>query len=192
MNIGIDIDGVLTNENDFVLECMSKFNYENNLGYMKNPYEYEFNKVNYNDEQKMEYREKYFNDYVDNYKARRYASEVIKMLKEDGNKIYIITARYTSIHNEKMRQRVREWLKKNDIYYDEVVFTVSPKVDKLKEYKIDLMIDDSPKNIPFMAKVTKIFCFDNPYNRDLEIENVTRVYSWYDIFMKYKEIKTAY
>lgn len=46
------------------------------------------------------------------------------------------------------------------------------------------MIDDSPEVISKLVKVTKVFCFDNRYNRDLSYENMTRVFSWYDIYRK--------
>lgn len=40
MNIGIDIDGVLTNDDDYIIDCISKFWYENNLNFFENPYAY--------------------------------------------------------------------------------------------------------------------------------------------------------
>ena len=40
-----------------------------------------------------------------------------------------------------------------------------------------------------ISKITKVFCYDCRYNRDIEFVNTTRVFSWYDI---YKEIKHMY
>ena len=49
------------------------------------------------------------------------------------------------------------------------------------------MIEDSPETIPTFVKHTHIFCYDCRYNRNLELENMTRVFSWYDIYSKIKE-----
>lgn len=50
MNIGIDIDGVLTNDDDYLMDTITKFNFENNLEGLKSPYDYEYNKVEWNQE----------------------------------------------------------------------------------------------------------------------------------------------
>lgn len=47
---------------------------------------------------------------------------------------------------------------------------------------------DSPEIIPEIVKVTKVLCFDNRYNRDLVYDNMTRVFSWYDIYRKIKQV----
>ena len=46
------------------------------------------------------------------------------------------------------------------------------------------MIEDSPSTIEAINKIVKVLCYDNRYNRDLKLDNVTRVYSWYDIYNK--------
>ncbi len=46
------------------------------------------------------------------------------------------------------------------------------------------MIEDNPEVIRECAKITKVFCMDNRYNRDVILPNLTRVYSWYDIYAK--------
>ena len=78
MNIGIDIDGVITNEDEYILACTSKYCYENNLEGLSNPNGYEFSKLNWSNEIIDDYRGKYFDEYVDNFLARMFASEVIQ------------------------------------------------------------------------------------------------------------------
>ena len=46
------------------------------------------------------------------------------------------------------------------------------------------MIEDSPKNILDISTKVPVLCFDNPYNKKVEGNNITRVYSWYDILNK--------
>ena len=192
MNIGIDIDGVLTNDDEYTMSCMSKFIYDNKLEEIKNPYGYEYAKVNWNQENLEQYLKQYFWDYCENDPARKYASEIIKKLKEEGNNIYIITSRrYTtenSINGEKIRKIVKNWLKANEIIYDELYFS-GDKTIEIDKLKIDIMIEDSPKTIPIFVNHTHVFYYDCRYNQKLNLENMTRVYSWYDIYMKIKEIE---
>lgn len=192
MKIGIDIDGVLTNEDEYILSCTSKYCYDNNLKGITNPYNYEYNKLDWNQETIDDYRSIYFDEYVNNYPIRIFASEVIKKLKNDGHQIFIITGRNKSYEDtpdgEKMRIKVKKWLEKHDVIYDKLIFAKVPKINELKENEIDLMIEDSPSTIPLIKDIVKVFCFDARYNQCVNFDNVTRVFSWYDIYMKILEI----
>ena len=192
MNIGIDIDGVLTNNDDYLMDTVSKYIWENNLEGIKRPYEYDYKKWDWNQEILNKYREKYFWEYCQKEPARKYASEVIQKLKEEGNHIYIITSRHYSIENtmegEKARKIAKEWLKENNINYDEIYFSLD-KTKQIDKLKIDIMIEDSPETIPIFVKHTHVFCYDCRYNKDLELKNMTRVFSWYDIYGKIQNFK---
>ena len=50
------------------------------------------------------------------------------------------------------------------------------------------MIEDSPETIPTFVKHTHVFCYDCRYNRDLKLDNMTRVFSWYDIYSKIRKV----
>ena len=50
------------------------------------------------------------------------------------------------------------------------------------------MVDDSPEILEEITKVTRVLCYDNRYNRDLDYDNMTRVFSWYDIYDKISSI----
>mgnify|MGYP004594739899 CR=1 FL=1 len=52
------------------------------------------------------------------------------------------------------------------------------------ENKIDIMIEDSSTKINELVKIVKVLYYDTRYNRNIENENIIRVYSWYDIYMK--------
>ncbi len=43
--------------------------------------------------------------------------------------------------------------------------------------------------IKSLAKEMPVLIFDNPYNRFLECENTIRVFSWYDIYRRVKEME---
>ena len=194
MNIGIDIDGVLTNDDDYILDFTSKYCYEHDLKGFDNANLYEYRKLNWDENTINDYRKEYFLNYIKNEPARKFASEVIKKLRDEENKIFIISARYKTaeygkINNENVRECTLDWLKKNKIEYDKIIFTKPPKVNEILENKIDIMIEDSPTTINELVKVVKVLYYDTRYNRSIEHENITRVYSWYDIYMKINEMK---
>lgn len=183
MNIGIDIDGVLTNEDDYLLEYATKFGYENNILDVLDFNNYELKKFKWNKEEKKKYyKSKYYDNYITNERPRIFASEVIKKLKENNN-IYIITARYkikNRTDGEEIINKTINWLKENNIKYDRIIFS-SDKVKQIKGYKLDLIIEDSPETVIRFSKYTKVLLFDTRYNKHIKGENIKRVYSWYDI-----------
>ena len=192
MNIGIDIDGVLINDDDYTMDTTSKYAFENKLESFEDPYKYEYRKFNWTREVLDNYRKEYFWNYIENEPARKYASEVIKKLKEEGDYIYIITSRHNTTKNteegERTRKVTKEWLKKNNILYDEVYFS-QDKTKEIDSLKINIMIEDSPETIPTFVKHTHVFCYDCRYNRNMELDNMTRVFSWNDIYMKIHKFK---
>jgi hypothetical protein len=123
---------------------------------------------------------------VKNVPARKFASEVIQKLHNEGNKIIIITGRYKTKEDSDIGRQMRNdtvsWLNKNKIVYDEICYAHCPKIKEVKENNIDVMIDDSPDILVEISKITKTLCFDNRYNRDLDYNNMIRVFSWYDIY----------
>lgn len=192
MNIGIDIDGVLTNDDDYILDCATKFCYENNLTFFDNPYNYETRKFDWDKHTLNKYREQYFWDYVNNEPPRKFAQEIIKKLKDEGHNIYIITSRHLSynkgVKGDLMRSSIIKWLNKHNIYYDKIFFSTDKTV-QIQELNLDIMIEDSPLTIPTFANYVHVLCFDCRYNRDLNCSNMTRVFSWYDIYTKIQEKK---
>ena len=84
-----------------------------------------------------------------------------------------------------MRKMVVRWLKKNEIVYDKLVFSKAEKEEKfaeIKECKVDLMIEDSPKNLIGLSKIVPLICYDASYNKKCKAENIYRCYSWWDIY----------
>lgn len=64
MNIGIDIDGVLTNDDDYILDCTYKYCYEHNLKGPDNPDFYEYAKFDWDEKAIDDYRKEYFLNYI--------------------------------------------------------------------------------------------------------------------------------
>ncbi len=92
--------------------------------------------------------------------------------------LHIVTARRKS-----MEEITEQWLKKHEIakvslhslgsYY---------KVDKAKELKCDIFIEDNPQNSSELAQAgIKVLLMDTNYNKTLSHKNITRVQNWNDI-----------
>mgnify|MGYP001106236423 CR=1 FL=1 len=157
MKIGIDIDGVLTDIEQWQLDYGSKFYYENYVLGIKKYKGYETNEI-FDVDIKLddEFWNKYFREYSINVEARKFANEVIDKLKENGFEIYIITARFltdkNTIEGEKMRNIVKNWLKQNNIHYDKIIFSPEDKLEICKKNNIDIMIEDKVENINNISK----------------------------------------
>ena len=189
MNIGIDFDGVLTNDEEYIMATLYKYCVEHNLEMPTDNLGYEFRKKEcWSMEDVEKYREEYFDFYAENYPPRLFAKEVIDKLRQLGHKVILITGRNNTYldtpKGELRRGQIYQWLENNDIVLDKVVFAISPKIEALKENEIDVMIEDSPLSIPKINNIVKVLCFDDRYNQHINLENVTRVYCWYDIYDK--------
>ncbi len=119
------------------------------------------------------------------------SKKYIDMLKDDGHLIYIITGRDNGEYSNPIKM-TKEWLAKNNIYYDKLIFTDSrdknSKARVCVENNIDIMIDDSSEICKRCLNngITTLL-MDKPSNRDIDI---TRVNSWRDIYnylSNYKE-----
>lgn len=189
MRIGIDIDGVLTDYERFITEYGAKFCMEEKIPVCIKPEHYDESKVfGWTEEQTTKFWNKYLVYYATEYLPRKFASEVIRKLKEEGHEIYIVTSRneygLPKEYIGKMKELVEEWLKKNEISYDKIIYTEGSKLKYCVGNYVELMIEDWAKQVTEIATQIPVFCFDSRYNQEAKGKNVTRVYSWYDIYDK--------
>lgn len=192
MRIGIDIDGVLTDIEQWQLDYCSKFYYNEYKKEIVNHKGYEtFEIFKSSPECDDEFWKKYFVHYSINVDARKFSSEVIKKLKEEGNEIFIITARGDFLSNneddilyEENQKIIKKWLFKNEILYDQIIFARESKLDICINNRIDLMIEDNVDNINKISTKIPVICFNAGYNENCSRKNIIRCFSWYDIYAK--------
>ena len=192
MRIGIDIDGVLTNIEEFVMNYVTKYCVENNIEYSISDSNYDYCKTfGISKETEIDFWKQYLEDYAVNEKVRPFATEIIEKLRDEGNEIYIITARWLTNRDDsignKMREIVKKWLYENGISYDKLIFSQASqerKSQEILENKIDLMIEDNPDNIKELANFVPVICYHAEYNKSCIGNKIIRCYSWYDIYSK--------
>lgn len=195
MNIGIDIDGVLTNMERIVTDFATKMCVEENWNISVNASEYDQDKAfNWTKEQTDKFWNKYLVKYVTETPAREFAKEILEKLQQEGNQIYLITARNEEglppEYYGKMQELTKQWLKSQNIKYDKLIFAQdTEKLQQCLENNVTVMIEDSPTNIKNISKKIKTIKFDCKYNQNVNNENITTAYSWYHIYKIIKEMK---
>jgi len=192
MNIGIDIDGVLTD--------IQGFNHRHAPTFFKKKFGrkivdeslYDIRDIfKCPEEEYKAYWKKYLLVYAIFEPAQKDARKTVRKLHKDGHKIYIISKRVFTCRNDfpgrLMRFIVRNWLWRNGIYCDEILFCDNDVPDSKRkaclEKNIDVMIDDEPVNIEAIAPITKVICYDTSYNRNSEGENIMRARNWDEVYL---------
>lgn len=195
MNIGIDIDGVLIDLERMEIDYATKISIEENWPIIINLTEYDETKTfNWTEDQAEKFWNKYLVKYVSESRPRMFAPEIIEKLQQDGNKIYIITARNESgmpkEYYGQMQQLTKKWLETQNIKYEKLIFAANEeKLPQCLQNKIDVMIEDSPNNIKNIANKIKVIKFDCQYNKNVNGENIITAYSWYHIYKIIEEMK---
>ena len=198
MNIGIDVDGVLTDINKFQIENGKCF-FNDHMHFM-NECAFDFRDMfNCTKEEKDNFWKKYMWKYCLKSECSRDASDVIKKLKSDDNKIYIFVSRpfvkEKSIRGEIFRSMLKLWLKKHEIPYDNIIFCSIEKSSEEKYYAckelgIDVMIEDQKFNSIIISEMSKVLLMSRPYNVGMNnLSNIIRVNNFKEI---YDEIRKMY
>lgn len=183
MNIGIDIDDTINKLSEILLKYALQFNKENGIEHEIKNYEYDFHKAfGWTDEQETAFKEKYIAKCLKEANIKDGAREYIHKLKEEGNKIVIITARNVKETCPDVYNISNEWLIKHGIEMDKLEVGCTQKVDKCKENEIDVFIDDNKEHCKAVKENLGIpvIMFDSIYNQD--IDDFERVYTWEEAY----------
>lgn len=189
MRIGVDIDNVLSNFNDELLREYIIHDKEINGNGIVNKDEYITKMFNWKDEAEKKFYKENIERIAVNLKPIKNCAKYIRKLKEIGCEIYIITGRDNGDYSDPYNMTVN-WLKKYNIYYDEIflvdVKNSHSKTEVCLENNISIMIDDS-KRMCLDASNHGIttFIMDTPYNKD--VDGIIRVHTWKEIFEKVKK-----
>ncbi len=185
MRLGIDIDNVISNFDSGLLKEYIKYDKNlRNTGIVNKQAKYIRNGMFdwTDDEDKLFYKNN-IERIAKKLSVIDGAKKYIDKLHKAGHLIFIITGRdngeYTDPYN-----MTREWLDKNNIYYDKLILTDAynkkGKVIKCLENNIDIMIDDSVGNCKSCIQNNiKTFLMDTPYNR---FADIPRVNSWKEFY----------
>ncbi len=197
MRIGIDIDGVINNLEQFHIEYGTLFCFLHQIKTIPDTSQYEVRNMfqweenNYHLFQKLYYKDFFLtNKYV-----RSFAKDVINYLQQ-VHEVYIITARKEHIAQIMGKENIaaisKRWLDDIGIKYDEFIITDVTKIESIQNNKVDVIIEDSPYFLSHIMNKPHIstICFDANYNRHFTGTHIMRAYSWYDILRIINTIQT--
>ncbi len=170
MNIGIDIDNTITDTSILANRLA------NNIKMCKTYHDLDKNDI-------KKFLTEYLDDIVYNVTLKDDVLTVLNKWQSKGYKIIFITARGSDnvdkLVNEKAIYLTSMYFKKLNIPFDEIVFFKSSKAKTVKDYNLDLFIDDKENVLHEIANLgIKVLRFT-----DLESKYET-VNSWHEIDMK--------
>ena len=197
MNLGIDIDNVISNFNEELLREYINHDKElRNTGIINENADYiRRGMFDWTEDEEITFYRNNIERIAKNLKVKDGAKEYLDKLIEDGHRIYIITGRDNGEYSEPYNM-TKKWLDDNRINYHHLILTQSYRNDKhgkaikCLENNIDIMIDDSDKICKDCNEnnITTVL-MDTPYNRQTDI---TRVHDWkeaYKFISNYKKEK---
>lgn len=137
----------------------------------------------------LKYLEQYYSRIIEEVKPKTLAIKYLKKLHDEGNKIVLITARWTTDSFDVVGL-TEKWIKENNVPCDKLIVNAENKLIAAKQENVDVFIDDSFKNCKMVSEGgIKTFIMETRTNRGLSDEKITRVYSWPHLYMKINEMK---
>ncbi len=191
MRIGIDLDGVVFDSEKewrinqelydiFDLKKNSKVD-NKNISWKK--------RFNWTDEERKGFLEKYHKKMIEKSNLMPGAKRILKLLKEDGHDLILITARGGI--NKDMIKLTEDILKENDLdIFSKSYFGVKDKAEVCVKENIDIMIDDSYEHCSNIAKEKiKTIYLKDAATYDLEENEYIKVlYNWGEIYRYIREM----
>lgn len=194
INIGFDADGVLVDTESFQLSAKIK-------KYIKKHYNLvPINEDGYgikevygcDNETEIYIWSKFVIYYSLFYQIRPWVKETIKQLREQGNKVFIVTSKACALEKNYKGFIVRflfelglkiRGVKVDGIEYCSLDNSAEDKLNVCRKRKIDIIIEDKRENIDRLSSELYVLCMDTKNNQKLSNENICRVYDFNDIFV---------
>ena len=187
MRIGIDIDNVISNMNECLIEEYLKHDKTlRNTGIVDSKAGIRRGMFDWTKREDDEFYYSNIERMAENFGLIPSSKETIDRLKQDGNKIYIITGRDNGEYKEPWELTIN-WLNKHNIYYDKLILTDAydshAKTVECIKYNIDIMIDDNIATcLDAQKQGIKVLAMNTTTN--MTEDNIERVNSWKEIYDK--------
>lgn len=178
MRIGIDIDDVITNSSETIEEYVMKDSNSKKLQeHMK-----EIMKGNPSDPDVISFCMKIYLEAFQKVTLKDNAKRVIQNLLDNGNEIYLITARGENLEFFKGSEELtKNFLEDNNIKYNKIIFNAVNKAQLCVDNQIDLMIDDSIEHCEDIKNIgIKSIVFTSNVNKNT-FTTVERVDNWLEL-----------
>ena len=178
MNIGVDIDDTITNTYETLLTIISMkygLNHKKLISMNLSYDEVESNLDNYD-----LYKKDLFSVMAKSVTLKENVVEILNKLRDEGNKIILITARNFEEYDDPYKVSV-EFLEKNNIPYDKLFVNIHEKGSFCKENNINIFIDDNVRNCDSVKNVgIRTIQFDTSFTP--KVSGVEHVSSWDEFY----------
>lgn len=189
MNIGIDVDGVILDTENWFRSMSHIFDMK--IGGCGPVYPQEV-KV----QDRMKWSDEHFAEFVrdcmyhgmQNAPLMPCCKFAIEKLREMGHRLVLITARGT--FSQKEIDMSNEMLERNGLKFDALYYNSQDKLPPCVEEKIDYMIDDSANNVRKLSENgIKCLYFRDYGSPDINNDNVIDMANWGEIYRFFSELK---
>jgi 1-acyl-sn-glycerol-3-phosphate acyltransferase len=175
MNIAFDIDGVLTDFEWFLETYGSRYfsRHSGQKAFRVKASASVAERFGYSEEWEKKFYTRYLFWYAKHYPIRENAAETIRELRQQGHKVYFITARALAEKNNVLgkwsRACLYKWLRQNRVDYDGIEFvsvnnSPAEKCSVCRKLGIDIFVEDDAANIEQLSKICKVICMSADYN----------------------------
>lgn len=192
MLIGIDLDGVLF-DSEMLFRVYSELYdmLELKQNSIIDNSELRFQeRYNWTKEQINDFLYKYYEPIVKETNFMPGAKQILKMLKNEGHKFIVITARDNKYRP--IEDLTKKILIENDMdIFDKYIWGARNKAEVCKNEKIDLMIEDYCKNCEAISKekIKTIYLKAAPSPEMKDNKYLKTLYNWGEIYRYIKEIE---
>ena len=184
MNIGLDIDNVITAfDNDILKEFLLEDKNKRNTGIInKKARHINHGMFDWSQDEVDEFYNNNMERIAKDLKPRRNCKRYMDKLLQDGHKLILISHRAYP-HYQNPEKTTLDWLKKNNINYTKLILSNAPdKTKECKENNIDIMVDDRAGQCKKMrANGVNCMLMFTKYNRK-EKEDLPFATSWENLY----------
>lgn len=186
MRIGIDIDDTICDTWEYLMPYLSEY-FDIDINKLKNIKGKYYEACNCSYEEYCKFAKEYYSKFCMEYKLKENVVEIINRLKNDGHQIIFITARSNNGFNDAYLES-KNYLEKNNIYYDKLIVNAKDKGKICVEEKIDLFIDDDINNCEnVFSNGINVLLFNNKYSMD-SCKKLKTVFNWNDVYLEVERL----
>lgn len=183
MNIGIDIDDTIMDTFDYLAPYVAEYFHADinelkarNISYSTLPKEWKAREI--------DFCRTYYDTVVPDTPVKPNAAKYIKMIRELGHSVFIVTARDDRLYTDAYKTTSAQ-LAKNGIVYDKLICTFD-KAQACLDERIDLFIDDSVGNCRKVLRAgVPVLLFHGKGNAQDGAE-LERAYDWEQVYERIK------
>lgn len=184
MKIGLDVDGVILDYERMLKTYGDLYDFLelNKEGIINRHEHYLRDRYNWNEEERMNFVNKYFLELSQKTDFIPGAIDVINMLKNDGHELIVISARGGMV--EEMKDDAINKFNKAKLSFNKYYWQLNDKLEMAQKENIDFMIDDSYEVCKKLSenKIKTIYFRDKEMKKLEQNEYLREVSNWGEIY----------